>query len=145
MKGETAPGEATAREWVEGALRAVFAPAQAANYTFFLAPGSQHCILPRPELYTLRVGRWPSWTGLGPWRRGRPRPGCAPEAKGGEPIPKLGVKGKEQAVALLAVQGSRFQKGLQEAVPVLLQKRLGLQGELGLEPQGAFQAPRRLS
>ncbi|GAB5602091.1 hypothetical protein FJNA_06160 [Thermus sp. FJN-A] len=56
MKGEGTPSEATAREWAEGALRAVMAPGQAANYTYFLAQGSQHCILPRPELYTLRVG-----------------------------------------------------------------------------------------
>lgn len=56
MKGERVPSEATAREWAEGALRAVSAPAQAENYTFYLAPGSQHCILPRPELYTLKVG-----------------------------------------------------------------------------------------
>lgn len=56
MKGERAPSEATAREWAEGALRAVSSPAQAENYTFYLAPGSQHCILPRPELYTLKVG-----------------------------------------------------------------------------------------
>ncbi|RTG92042.1 pectin acetylesterase-family hydrolase [Thermus scotoductus] len=56
MKGERTPSEATAREWAEGAMRAVLAPAQAENYTFYLAPGSQHCILPRPELYTLKVG-----------------------------------------------------------------------------------------
>lgn len=56
MKGERMPSEATAREWAEGALRAVSAPAQAENYTFYLAPGGQHCILPRPELYTLKVG-----------------------------------------------------------------------------------------
>jgi hypothetical protein len=45
-----------AREWAAEAQRAVLTPAQAENYTFYLAPGSQHCILPRPELYTLKVG-----------------------------------------------------------------------------------------
>mgnify|MGYP006999657119 CR=1 FL=1 len=38
------------------AERAVGFPASEANYTYYLAPGSQHCILPRPELYTLKVG-----------------------------------------------------------------------------------------
>jgi len=56
MKGEKSPSEATAREWATLAQEAVLAPAQAPNYTFYLAPGGQHCILPRPELYTLKVG-----------------------------------------------------------------------------------------
>lgn len=56
MKGERSPSEATAREWATEAQKAVLTPAQAENYTFYLAPGSQHCILPRPELYTLKVG-----------------------------------------------------------------------------------------
>ena len=56
MKKEAAPSEATAREWAVAAERAVGFPASEANYTFYLAPGSQHCILPRPELYTLKVG-----------------------------------------------------------------------------------------
>lgn len=56
MKGETSPSEATAKEWAIKAQEAVLRPAQAENYTFYLAPGSQHCILPRPELYTLKVG-----------------------------------------------------------------------------------------
>ncbi|MCS7218030.1 MAG: pectinacetylesterase family protein [Thermus sp.] len=56
MKGERTPSEATAREWAEGAQRALLLPAQVENYTLYLAPGSQHCILPRPELYTLKVG-----------------------------------------------------------------------------------------
>lgn len=56
MKKEAAPSEATAREWAVAAERAVGFPASEANYTYYLAPGSQHCILPRPELYTLKVG-----------------------------------------------------------------------------------------
>ncbi|MGC8875592.1 pectin acetylesterase-family hydrolase [Thermus sp.] len=56
MKKEAAPSEATAREWAEEARKAVLAPAGEVNYTYYLAPGSQHCILPRPELYTLKVG-----------------------------------------------------------------------------------------
>ena len=56
MKKEAAPSEATAREWAVAAERAVGVPASEANYTYYLAPGSQHCILPRPELYTLKVG-----------------------------------------------------------------------------------------
>jgi len=56
MKKEAASSEATAREWAVAAERAVGFPASEANYTFYLAPGSQHCILPRPELYTLKVG-----------------------------------------------------------------------------------------
>ncbi len=56
MKKEAAPSEATAREWAASAQEAVLAPSQAPNYTYYLAPGSQHCILPRPELYTLKVG-----------------------------------------------------------------------------------------
>ena len=56
MKKEAAPSEATAREWAVAAERAVGSPASEANYTYYLAPGSQHCILPRPELYTLKVG-----------------------------------------------------------------------------------------
>jgi len=56
MKGEAFPSEATAREWATKAQEAVLRPAQAENYTFYLAPGGQHCILPRPELYTLKVG-----------------------------------------------------------------------------------------
>ncbi|GAA6735217.1 hypothetical protein Thermus77359_04420 [Thermus oshimai] len=65
MKGERTPSEATAREWAARALQAVTLPAQAQNYTFFLAAGSQHCILPRPELYTLKVGE----TGFLDWLR----------------------------------------------------------------------------
>lgn len=56
MKKEAAPSEATAREWAVAAEREVGFPASEANYTYYLAPGSQHCILPRPELYTLKVG-----------------------------------------------------------------------------------------
>ncbi len=56
LRGERVPSKATAREWATLAQEAVLAPAQAPNYTYYLAPLGQHCILPRPELYTLKVG-----------------------------------------------------------------------------------------
>jgi hypothetical protein len=56
MKKEVPPSEATAREWAVRAQTSLQSLAQEPNFTYYLAPGSQHCILPRPELYTLKVG-----------------------------------------------------------------------------------------
>ncbi|MDX2006696.1 MAG: pectin acetylesterase-family hydrolase [Meiothermus sp.] len=60
MKGQTPDqiGQATATEWVQGALGNLgrIEQAFAGRFSSYLAPGSQHCVIPRPEFYTLRVG-----------------------------------------------------------------------------------------
>ncbi len=57
MKGETQPTQQTAAEWVQGALANITAiKSVSPNYFSFLAPTTQHCVIPRPELYILKVG-----------------------------------------------------------------------------------------
>ncbi|HEU4740329.1 MAG TPA: pectin acetylesterase-family hydrolase [Meiothermus sp.] len=57
MKGEPQPSQATAVEWVQGAIGNLAAIKQASpNFFSFVAPGGQHCVIPRPEFYTLKVG-----------------------------------------------------------------------------------------
>jgi hypothetical protein len=66
MKGEREPNQATALEWSQGALGNLASIKKAAPNTYsYLAPGSQHCVIPRPEFYTTRVGE----TALTDWLR----------------------------------------------------------------------------
>lgn len=57
MKGEAQPSQATASEWVQGALTNLSAIKKARpNFFSFVAPTTVHCVIPRPELYILKVG-----------------------------------------------------------------------------------------
>ncbi|MER3450909.1 MAG: esterase [Thermus sp.] len=78
MKGEASPSQATAQEWALRAQASLKALAQEKNFTYYLAPGSQHCILPRPELYTLKVGE----VSLLDWLRSLAEKGQAPRVGG---------------------------------------------------------------
>ncbi len=55
MKGETSPGPATAQEWAREAQASLGRLSALPNFRAYLAPGDFHCILPRPEFYTLTV------------------------------------------------------------------------------------------
>ena len=55
LKGEANPGPATAQEWSQKAQESLGRLARLPNFRAYLAPGTFHCILPRPEFYTLTV------------------------------------------------------------------------------------------
>jgi hypothetical protein len=59
MKGEVPPkiSQPTAVEWVQGAQASLAGIKKTSpNFFSYVAPGGQHCVIPRPELYTLKVG-----------------------------------------------------------------------------------------
>jgi hypothetical protein len=57
MKGEAQPDQDTAAEWVQGALANLAAiKSGSPNFFSFVAPTAVHCVIPRPELYILKVG-----------------------------------------------------------------------------------------
>ncbi len=62
--GQPRPTPEIAQQWVQGALANLAAIQQAApNFYSYLAPGTQHCIIGRPEFYTTEVGgvRFVDW------------------------------------------------------------------------------------
>ncbi|GEM83238.1 pectin acetylesterase-family hydrolase [Meiothermus hypogaeus] len=55
--GQPRPTPEIAQQWVQGALSNLAAIKQSApNFYSYLAPGSQHCIIGRPEFYSTKVG-----------------------------------------------------------------------------------------
>jgi len=57
IMGQPRPTPELAQQWMQGALANLASIKQAApNFYSYLAPGSQHCIIGRPEFYTTKVG-----------------------------------------------------------------------------------------
>lgn len=57
MKGEAQPSQTTAVEWATRMVQSKQAiNSQTPNFSFYIAPGSRHCILPFPEFYSTNVG-----------------------------------------------------------------------------------------
>lgn len=55
--GQPRPTPEIAQQWVQGALANLAAIKQSApNFYSYLAPGTQHCIIGRPEFYSTKVG-----------------------------------------------------------------------------------------
>jgi hypothetical protein len=64
-KGETSPSQTSAVEWVQNAMSGLAViKAATPNYANFVGPGEDHCIIPTPAFYTLRVNNVPFTQGV---------------------------------------------------------------------------------